>query len=129
MPKSFDNLVKDRAARLALLVLIIHNAKSLSKSELAEQFHVSLRTIERDFLAANAVQMKLAEMLSYFNNLPSEKIYTVREVAESLNLSGYHVRLLARELKIGRKNLSGVMYFNGNEFEMLKNRPNARNHK
>jgi AraC-like DNA-binding protein len=72
------------------------------------------------------IQAKAAEELDRLDNPePVEKTYTVKQVSELLGLNPYHVRLLARNMKVGQRK-GGGWRFTEADVEVLNNREGKR---
>ncbi len=125
MNKSLTEINLDKAARIALLVLLQSRGRPVDKQALAKLCNVNLRSIERDFHHAQTVNIKLAELLRDFNRQPGERLYTVRDAANILHMSEYNVRLLAKKYSLGQHTKSKIL-LTDNDLQVILNRPNAR---
>ena len=112
----------NKAARIALLVLIENSGHSMDSNELAKLTGVSVRSIQRDRHDAYNVHWRLAELLKKFNNPPGEQTFTIRDVAALVGLSQYRVRELAKSLPCGEKLQNGNWRFRPVDIVTLRGR-------
>ncbi len=117
----------NKAARVALVVLVQNSGHKIDTKTLAEITGITLRSAQRDMHEAYNVNIRLAELLKRLKNPPEKKNFTVKEAAKLLSLNEYHIRLLANTLHVGHK-VGGDWSFSHEDIESIKNRPHARHH-
>ena len=117
---------KKEAIRLAVLALLQRYNHIITTRYIVDRFGVSPRTAQRDLQDLPVIQAKTAEELDRLDNPePVEKTYTVKQVSELLGLNPYHVRLLARSMKVGERKRGGWR-FTEEDIEILRDRPGKR---
>lgn len=120
------DIILDKAARIALLVLLWQRNYQIDTAEFAHATNVGIRTAQRDVHGARVVYTRLQELLEKYSNTdPVEKRYSVDEVSGMLNLNPHHVRRLARNIL--SKSRQGVAFrFTEEDIEILRDRPGKR---
>ena len=117
---------KNEAIRLAVLALLQRYSHVITTRHIVDRFGVSPRTAQRDLQALPVIQAKVTEELDRPDNPePVEKTYTVKQVSELLGLNPYHVRLLARNMKVGQRK-GGGWRFTEADVDVLNNREGKR---
>ncbi len=120
-----DNI--NKAARIALLVLIHKSGNKIDTRSFSELFGISMRTAQRDRLSAYKVDRCLDNMLEKYAK-SDDPLSSVQEAAQLLGLNEWYVKILAKKINVGQLTGKGWR-FTKEDIEAMKNRPNYRKKK